>query len=172
MLVVDDDDVLRSVLCRAMQKRGFNIATAGNVEQAIVIASQNKIDFALVDLKLPDASGLQLIERLRGLKPNLAIVMLTGYASVTTAVEAVKLGAVHYLAKPATVDDILKAFTLTCGNSEVEIQHQPASVNRVEWEHIQKVLHEHEGNISATARALNMHRRTLQRKLAKRPVKS
>jgi len=125
----------------------------------------------VVDLSLPDASGLALIPALRGLDAGVRIVVLTGYASVATAVEAIKLGAVHYLAKPADADDVVASLGRIEGDPKVEVARRPPSVNRLAWEHIQRVLAEHGGNLSATARALGMHRRTLQRKLGKRPVR-
>ena len=117
----------------------------------------------------PD-SGLELVENLHAQHPHTRMLMLTGYASIATAVEAVKLGAIHYLAKPVDADEVVAAFSRQDGDTSVSVTYQPLSVNRLEWEHIQKVLKEHEGNISATARALGMHRRTLQRKLQRRPV--
>jgi len=125
----------------------------------------------VVDLRLGDASGLGLIEALHALDPRTRIVMLTGYASIATAVEAIKLGATHYLTKPADPDEIIAALGRTSGDADIPVAAHPPSVERLEWEHIQKVLNQHQGNISATARALKMHRRTLQRKLAKRPVR-
>jgi two-component system response regulator RegA len=120
---------------------------------------------------MPGDSGLVLIKALKALDEQTRIVMLTGYSSIATAVEAIKLGATHYLAKPADADDIIAAFARGDGDAEIPVSDNPMTVERLEWEHIQKVLAEHEGNVSATARALRMHRRTLQRKLAKRPVK-
>jgi len=122
-------------------------------------------------LPLHTTSGLELVKQLATLDENTRIIMLTGYASVATAVESIKLGAVHYLTKPATADEIVAALHRKEGDASVEPSEQPLSVKRLEWEHLQKVLTEHDGNISAAARALNMHRRTLQRKLAKHPVK-
>lgn len=172
MLLVDDDDTFRQVLQRAMTRRGFDVMTAGGVEEAIRLARLNPPEYAVVDLRMPGSSGLELVRFLHELDEQTRIVMLTGYASIATAVEAIKLGAVHYLAKPATPDEILAAFERTEGSTEPEAPADPMSVERLEWEHIQKVLQEHEGNVSATARALKMHRRTLQRKLAKYPVRA
>jgi two-component system response regulator RegA len=135
------------------------------------MAEANPPEYAVVDLKIPGPSGLVLIKRLKELDAATRIVMLTGYASIATAVEAVKLGATHYLAKPADADEIVAAFHKTEGDAEAALSVTPLSVDRLEWEHIQRVLAEHDGNISATARALNMHRRTLQRKLVKNPKK-
>lgn len=170
ILLVDDDEALRQSLARALQKRGYEVSTAADYASANQCITQDEFDAALVDLKLPDRSGLHVIQNLRQHDPELPIVMLTGYSSVATAVEAIKLGAMHYLSKPATVNEILAAFARVQGEADVE-HVDTLSVDRVEWEHIQRVLHEHDGNISAAARALKMHRRTLQRKLAKRPVK-
>lgn len=171
LLLVDDDEAFRQVLAQAMSKRGFAVTTAESVDQALLIAEANPPEFAVVDLKMPGDSGLVLVKRLKELDAETRIVMLTGYASIATAVEAVKLGATHYLAKPAEVDDIVTALHKTEGETDIPLSGSPLSVDRVEWEHIQRVLTEHDGNISATARALNMHRRTLQRKLSKNPRK-
>lgn len=172
LLLVDDDQTFSRVLQRAMQRRGFSVMVADNVMQAQQLAQDNPPEYAVVDLKMPQVSGLELVQFLHELDAQTRIVMLTGYASIATAVEAIKLGATHYLAKPATPDEILAAFGRVEGQTDVFVYDDPLSVDRMEWEHIQRVLQEHEGNISATARALKMHRRTLQRKLAKYPVKS
>lgn len=171
LLLVDDDAVYLGVLARAMARRGFAVQTAGDAEQALCLAAEQAPDLALVDLRLPGASGLALIERLKAINPAMRIVMLTGYASIATAVEAIKLGATHYLVKPAEPDAIVEAFQREAGDPGIEPAQAPLPVRRLEWEYIQQVLAEHDGNISATARALKMHRRTLQRKLAKRPVR-
>lgn len=170
ILIVDDDDTLRHILERALRRREFSVASAATIEEALALAQQESFDKAIVDLKLAHESGLQLIPQLLAIQPNLAIVMLTGYSSIATAVEAIKLGAINYLCKPADADEILQSFEKREGNPATDVNAEPPSVNRLEWEHIQKVLAEHDGNISATARALGMHRRTLQRKLQKRPV--
>lgn len=171
VLIVDDDEIFRHVLSRAMTKRGYLVQEASNVEEAWSLASDNPPEYAVVDLKMPGDSGLVLVQKLKQLDPATSIVILTGYASIATAVEAVKLGATYYLAKPANADDILNAFQKTQGNPLTPVSESPLSVDRLEWEHIQRVLQEHQGNISATARSLNMHRRTLQRKLSKHPTK-
>lgn len=171
LLLVDDDEAFRNVLARAMAKRGYDVMTAGGVEEAIVKAQMQAPEYAVVDLKMPGESGLVLIEKLIELDPNTRIVMLTGYASIATAIEAIKLGATHYLAKPVDADEVVAALNRTAGDSSLDVADSPLSVDRLEWEHIQRVLAEHDGNISATARALKMHRRTLQRKLGKKPVK-
>lgn len=167
-LLVDDDDTFTRVLARALAKRGHSVLTASNNLQALQLAESHSIDKALIDLKMEGETGLQLIPELKKLNPTVSIVMLTGYSSIATTVEAIKLGALNYLCKPASVDEILNAFNT---GGSVDIPDQPPSVDRLEWEHIQKVLNKHEGNISATARALGMHRRTLQRKLQKKPVR-
>lgn len=171
LLVVDDDAVFRNVLMRALAKRGFVVQDADNAEAALQLAQKNIPHYAVVDLKMPGQSGLFLVAQLKQLNNDMRIVMLTGYASVATAVEAIKLGATHYLAKPVDADEIVAAFGKQAGDIEAEPALAPMSVSRVEWEHIQRVLTEHDGNISAAARSLNMHRRTLQRKLLKKPVK-
>jgi two-component system response regulator RegA len=170
-LIVDDDPTFTRVLSRAMTKRGFEVKVARSAEDALEIVKSWIPDFATLDLKMDGASGLTIIQQLREINPDIRMVVLTGYASISTAVEAIKLGATQYLPKPANADEILQALEQTDPDESVEIAQQPMSVNRLEWEHIQKVLTEHEGNVSATARALGMHRRTLQRKLAKRPAR-
>jgi len=172
LLLVDDDELFCSVLAAAMTNRGFSVLVAHDVDSALEVIGDNSPEYAVVDLNMPGASGLVLVERLHALDAYTRIVVLTGYASIATAVEAIKLGATHYLTKPADADEIVLALERTQGDVAVEIAPQPMSVNRLEWEHIQKVLAECEGNISETARRLGMHRRTLQRKLAKRPLKT
>lgn len=171
LLLIDDDEIFTRVLSRALVKRGFSVLTASDSQAALQTLAGQPVDKAIVDLKIARESGLQLIPVLKAQQPSLDIVMLTGYSSITTAVEAIKLGATNYLCKPADTDDILAAFHAVAGDPDIDIAPQPHSVERLEWEHIQKVLAEHKGNISATARALGMHRRTLQRKLQKRPVR-
>lgn len=171
LLLVDDDATFRQVLGSALEKRGFAVSSAEDVETASALAVANPPEYAVIDLKMPGPSGLVLVQRLKELDAETRIVMLTGYASIATAVEAIKLGATHYLAKPADADDIVAALMRSEGDPHLPVSGNPLSVDRLEWEHIQKVLNEHDGNISATARALKMHRRTLQRKLAKRPVR-
>lgn len=170
LLLVDDDALFRDVLSRALRTRGYVVVTAADVPTALAVAAHDPPEYAVVDLKMPGASGLKLIEQLHALEPATRIIVLTGYASIATAVEAVKLGAVDYLSKPADADEVVAALERRHGDSSLAVDRAPASVERLEWEHIQRVLAEQDGNISATARALKMHRRTLQRKLAKRPV--
>lgn len=169
-LLVDDDQALCHVLERALARRGHQAYSAQNIDSALQLVHQHTFTKAVVDLKLAQESGLTLIRELKEQQPSLDIVMLTGYSSISTAVEAIKLGALNYLCKPADTEDILAAFNLS-GETSLSIPSNPPSVDRLEWEHIQKVLQENDGNISATARRLGMHRRTLQRKLQKRPVK-
>lgn len=169
-LLVDDDQTLCQMLSRALTRRGHDAFSADDSKSALLLLSKHTFTKAVVDLKLAQESGLMLIRELKTRQPSLDIVMLTGYSSISTAVEAIKLGALNYLCKPADTEDILAAFDLHATKS-LEIPNNPPSVDRLEWEHIQKVLQENDGNISATARSLGMHRRTLQRKLQKRPVK-
>jgi two-component system response regulator RegA len=172
LLLVDDDDTFREVLSRALERRGYAVTSAASVDGALLKAVTQPPEFAVVDLKMPGDSGLVLIEKLIELDPNTRIVMLTGYASIATAIEAIKLGAIHYLAKPCDADDVVAALNKSIeGDSSLLVSESPLTVNRLEWEHIQRVLAEHQGNISSTARALKMHRRTLQRKLSKHPSK-
>lgn len=169
LLLVDDDLTFCRVLSRAMETRGYAVRVAHDVPQALWLIDQALPRFAVVDLKMPGPSGLVLVEKLHELDPEIRIVVLTGYASIATAIEAIKLGATHYLAKPCKAEEIVAAFRRTAADPEIPVPEDPLSVDRIEWEHIQKVLLENGGNISATAKALDMHRRTLQRKLAKRP---
>lgn len=171
LLLVDDDETYCEVLARALCNRGFNVQVAHNVDDAMAAAQTEPPEYALVDLNMPGASGLKLVSYLKELDTNTRTVVLTGYASVATAVEAIKLGAIHYLPKPSEIDAIIAAFHRDSGDSSIEIATRPMSVNRLEWEHIQKVLSDCDGNISEASRRLNMHRRTLQRKLKKRPMK-
>jgi two-component system response regulator RegA len=172
LLIVEDDADFAAALARAMAKRGFEVAMAASAGEAEAIAAAFSPTHAVVDLKLPGESGLKVVAYLAARVPAPAIVVLTGYASIATAVEAVRLGARHYLAKPANADEILAALLRDQPDAGLDINPEPLTVARLEWEHIQKVLAEHDGNISATARALKMHRRTLQRKLDKNPPKT
>ena len=170
LLLVDDDDVYCAVLARALSRRGFDVRVARTLREAMAAAIDSPPDYAVIDLKLPDGSGLKLVSRLLALDPQTRIVMLTGHGSIPSAVEAIKLGATYYLTKPATADDLVAALERDHGDDDLPVSDKPMSVSRVEWEHIHRVLRENSGNVSATARALSMHRRTLQRKLAKHPV--
>ena len=170
VLLVDDDEAFLRVLGRALLRHGLEVITATAAAAAVDAAVIRRPDSAVVDLKLGEESGLDVIGRLKDAVPDIAIVVLTGYASITTAVAAVKLGAVDYLAKPVKAEEVIRALADEERLPEPAAEYSPMSVERLEWEHIQKVLHENGGNISATARSLGMYRRTLQRKLAKRPV--
>lgn len=172
-LVLDDDEVFSATLARSLGRRGFETTVAHTGEQALRAAALTAFDFVTIDLHLEKDSGLQWIVPLRRVLPDASMLVLTGYASIATTVQAIKLGADDYLAKPANVDSILSALKASSGNEGVIDSAGPPvplTVDRLEWEHIQRVLAEHEGNISSTARALNMHRRTLQRKLGKKPA--
>lgn len=171
ILLVDDDDALTGSLARALSRRGYCVSVATDRDSALARVAEAPPDAAVLDLKLAEATGLSLITPLKAANPAMRILLLTGYASIATAVEAIKLGATHYLPKPADSDEILAALGREAGSTQAAPPPTPMSVNRLQWEHIQKVLVEHDGNISATARALKMHRRTLQRKLLKKPTK-
>jgi len=169
LLLVDDDQTLCRVLGRALERRGFQVAQAHDTESALALARQRVPTHAVVDLRLGADSGLRLLPALRALSPDMPIVVLTGYASISTAVDAIKLGATQYLPKPADADEIVAALQAApdaCG--EEHATRRPLSVDQLEWEHIQRALADNGGNVSATARSLGMYRRTLQRKLAKR----
>ena len=170
-LLVDDDALYLQTLQRSLQKRGLTTSIATNVSEALAIANTQTLDFALVDLRLSTESGLALIEPLRRGHPTIRIVLMTGYASVATAVEAIKRGADNYLLKPTSVDMILRTLTATAATETPlpEPQATMTPLSRLEWEHIHQALAETNGNVSAAARLLGMHRRSLQRKLAKRP---
>ncbi len=170
LLIIEDDPVFGRVLAQALARRGYTVRHATNHQEALALAEAFPPREVVLDLNLGGSSGLTLIKPLLALSPDCRIVVLTGYASIATAVDAIKLGATHYLAKPAEVAAILKALQAAEPEPEAAAPSDTLSVSRLEWEHIQRVLAEHEGNISSTARALKMHRRTLQRKLAKRPV--
>lgn len=170
-LIIDDDPTFCATLSRAIERRAHVAASAENSEQALALITEFKPERIVLDLKLGAESGLAVLKQITAGESDAKVLMLTGYSSIPTAVEATKLGAVNYLCKPVSVDEILAAFEQTSANDTVPVESQPPSVNRLEWEHIQRVLQQHDGNISSTARALGMHRRTLQRKLQKRPVK-
>jgi len=170
LLLLDDDDVFLGTLGRAMSKRGFEVLAATDISDALEQAAEMVPAMAVVDMKLEDGSGLDVIPRLIEINPQMKIIVLTGYSSIATAVTAIKWGAADYLSKPVTASDVVRALS---GEQKPEAAPQdftPMSVERMEWEHIQKVLKENDGNISATARSLGMYRRTLQRKMAKKPV--
>ncbi len=171
VLVVDDDEVFCEVLADALSDRGYHVTIAHDIVSGLARAEEAEPEYAVLDLRIDKESGLVLAKKLHAMDENTRIVILTGYASVATAVEAIKLGAVHYLTKPADADEILAALHKDEGDANVALAETPLTVKRLEWEHLQKVLGECGGNVSAAARKLRMHRRTLQRKLAKRPVK-
>jgi len=170
LLLVDDDGPFLRRLARAMETRGFAVDTAESVAEGIAKAKTTPPKYAVVDLRLGDGSGLDVIAAIRQRRDDTRIIMLTGYGNIATAVNAVKLGAVDYLAKPADADDIFAALTQRPGE-KVELPENPMSADRVRWEHIQRVYEMCDRNVSETARRLNMHRRTLQRILAKRAPK-
>ena len=172
LLVIDDDPTFNAVLVQALSRRGIDAHGCIDPDTALNEVDRLRPLRVVLDLNLGGASGLGLIMPILGIVPNCGIVVLTGYASIATAVDAVKLGAIQYLAKPVDVDTILAAFDSSDTPVGDTIEAVPLSVERLEWEHIQRVLNENGGNISATARLLKMHRRTLQRKLMKRPVRA
>ena len=172
-LVIDDDISFNAILVRTLTRRGHPARGANDIESALSVAREMQPQQVVLDLNLNGSSGLALIPELLSINPDCRIVVLTGYASIATAVDAVKLGAVQYLAKPVEIEAILAAFEDDGGpDFDLPASDKPLSVDRLEWEHIQRVLNENEGNVSATARALKMHQRTLQRKLSKHPVKT
>jgi two-component system response regulator RegA len=167
LLVLDDDTALRTRLGRALESRGFEPVLASSVSEAIALVKASPPAFAVLDMRLEDGNGLQVVEIVRNARPDSRVVMLTGYGAIATAVAAVKAGAVDYLSKPADADDVMRA--LLARHDEVaEPPDNPMSADRVRWEHIQRVYELCGHNVSETARRLNMHRRTLQRILAKR----
>lgn len=171
ILIVDDDPVLADTLARSFERRHYEARPTNTTAAALEVAAGFRPHHAVVDLRMPGASGLECVKALHALDPAMTIVVLTGYASITTAVEAVKLGACHYLAKPANVEDLIAAFAKGEGTTEVAIPERKSSLKTLEWERIHQVLVESDYNISEAARRLGLHRRTLARKLEKRPVK-
>jgi two-component system response regulator RegA len=169
LLLIDDDPSFLYMLSRVLTRRGFAVVTAATPEEAQRHLTEAVPDYAVVDMKLEQASGLDLIAPLRASSERMRIVVLTGYASIATTVEAIKRGADNYLAKPLELDALLAALADMPAAEGIE-PAEPMSLRRLQWEHIQRVLDEHGGNISAAARTLGMHRRTLQRKLGKKPV--
>lgn len=170
LLVVDDDAPFRRQLVRAMERREFNVLSAASFDEAITVSNDNYLGYAIVDIRLDDKNGLDLVPKLREHHPEIKIVVLTGYGNIASAVNAIKVGAVDYLAKPADPDDIFAALK-TEGDKKPEPPEDPMSADRVKWEHIQRVYELCDRNVSETARRLKMHRRTLQRILAKRSPK-
>lgn len=171
ILIIDDDLSLANTLAASFVKRNYHAFIAADIELAIEIAKKEKPGFAVVDLRLNASNGLQCTKELLEIVPEMKIVILTGYASINTAVEAIKLGACHYLAKPASTNDILNAFNKTEASTEIPITQRHSSIKNLEWETIQQTLVDTNYNITETARRLGMHRRTLARKLKKQPVK-
>lgn len=170
LLVVDDDERFREQLARAFEKRGFLVSRAGSFDEAVRVAQADAPELAVIDLRMPGQSGLELIRALKAIDPETQIVMLTGYGSIATTVEAVRLGAVHYLQKPADADEILAAFQKVVGAALPAISElEPPSLERVKWEHISRVLADCNDNVSEAARKLGLHRRSLQRMLQKFP---
>ena len=170
LLIVEDDDILRRRLARAFGDEGFDVREAGDVEGALGAARADPPEYALVDLRLGAQSGLDVVRGLAELEPTTVIVVLTGYGSIANALEAVRLGATHYLTKPADVDEIVAAFARGNGAPGVPTPEVTPTLARVEWEHINRVLADCGGNVSQAARLLGIHRRSLQRKLAKHPT--
>jgi two-component system response regulator RegA len=167
LLIVEDDKAFLERLARAMESRGFAVTTSETVADGIARIERSAPAFAVVDLRLGDGNGLDVVEALKSKRPDARVIVLTGYGNIATAVTAVKLGAVDYLAKPADADDVVNALLAT-GAGKVELPQNPMSADRVRWEHIQRIYEMCNRNVSETARRLNMHRRTLQRILAKR----
>jgi two-component system response regulator RegA len=167
LLIVEDDKAFLERLARAMESRGFTVTTSETVADGVARIGRSAPAFAVVDLRLGDGNGLDVVEALKSKRPDARVIVLTGYGNIATAVTAVKLGAVDYLAKPADADDVVNALLAT-GAGKVELPQNPMSADRVRWEHIQRIYEMCNRNVSETARRLNMHRRTLQRILAKR----
>lgn len=171
ILLVDDDEVFRRRLARAFDERGYDVRAAANYDDALAEAQQESPEYAVVDLRMPGRSGLELVRALKDIDPTTKTVVLTGYGSIATAIDAMRLGAHYYLPKPADADDIVAAFARGEAPplSPPEPQYQAPSLARAEWEHINRVLSDCGGNISEAARRLGIHRRSLQRKLQKYP---
>jgi two-component system response regulator RegA len=167
LLLVEDDKAFLERLARAMEARGFVVRTSDTVADGMAQIARSAPAFAVVDLRLGDGNGLDVVSALKRQRPDARVIVLTGYGNIATAVTAVKLGAVDYLAKPADADDVVNALLAT-GSSKTEPPQNPMSADRVRWEHIQRIYEMCNRNVSETARRLNMHRRTLQRILAKR----
>ncbi len=167
LLLADDEPSFAQALAHSLDQHGFEVQIAYDGEEALKAIDRQVPDYAVIDLRLPDMSGLKLVERLRARDAHANVVVLTGYGSIATAIHAVKLGATYYLTKPVKAGQIVAAFELREGSTEVGLPTKPLSVDRLTWEHIQEVLSRVGGNVSAAARDLNMHRRTLQRKLGK-----
>jgi len=171
LVIVEDDPAFGRTLRRSFERRDYEVMLATSPDELAAMIATTKFDYAVVDLKLGTASGLTCVQMLHEHDPETTIVVLTGFASIATAVEAIKLGASHYLAKPANTDDIEDAFNKREGNAHVPVEGRKTSIKTVEWEYIHSTLAECDFNISEAARRLGMHRRTLARKLEKQQVK-
>ncbi|HEX7813623.1 response regulator transcription factor [Dyella sp.] len=175
LLIIDDDPTFARVLARALGSRGFEVITASNADEARAMTRRHHPRYCVLDLKLGEENGLRLIPELKALVPDIRVLLLTGYASIATAVEAIKRGAHDYLSKPVDADAVVRALldgdNAPSEEDVIDAPEAPLALRRLEWEHIQRVLTECDGNISETARRLGMHRRTLQRKLSKHPVR-
>lgn len=175
-LIIDDNEVFRTRLCRALEDRGWRSSSAGDGPTAIALAKELAPDLAIVDLRLPGMGGLEIVKEIRQIDETTRIIVLTGYGSIATALTATRLGADHYLSKPADADDILAAYLkIDSGQMQQGGESAPAhvpSLARVEWEHIQRILTDCDGNISQAAKLLGLHRRSLQRKLSKYPPRT
>lgn len=172
LLIVEDDAAFARTLARSFERRSYTVLIAGSLDEVGELLQRHSPGYAVVDLKINgEASGLSCVQKLNAHNPDMLIVVLTGFASIATAVEAIKLGACHYLAKPSNTDDIEAAFGRAEGNVEVELTNRSTSIKTLEWERIHETLAETDFNISETARRLGMHRRTLARKLEKQRVK-
>jgi two-component system response regulator RegA len=170
ILVVEDDDAFRALLVQALEARGYEVRGVADAGAALNAARQESPEMAVVDLRLGSESGLEVVRELKQIDSSTAIVVLTGYGSIATALESIRLGALHYLTKPTDPDRILAAFERGLAARPRDLMIDTPSLARVEWEHLQRVLTDCGGNISEAARELGMHRKSLQRKLAKRPV--
>jgi two-component system response regulator RegA len=170
LVIIEDDPAFGRALRRSFERRGYRVTLCPTLESLAAVPPDLSPSFAVVDLKLADGSGLECVQRLHAQDPAMRIVVLTGFASIATAVEAIKLGACHYLAKPSNTDDIEAAFGRTDGDSSVTVSGRPTSIKTLEWERIHQTLVETDFNISEAARRLGMHRRTLARKLAKQHI--
>jgi len=170
LLIIEDDVSLSRTLRRSFERRGYEVMVASGLDEAAALLETRRPQYAVVDLKLEGASGLACVQMLHARDPKMLIVVLTGFASIATAVEAIKLGACHYLAKPSNTDDIEAAFSKAQGDVETPLSQRPTSIKTLEWERIHQTLAETGFNVSESARRLGLHRRTLARKLEKRQV--
>jgi len=172
VLVVDDDEILRDRLCRSFDRRGFRAKGAGSHAEALAVVDAGPVDLAVIDLRMPGESGLVVLRDLMAVHPRALAVILSGYGSIATAIDAVRLGAIDFVQKPTDADQLIEAFARALEEDplvERDPHYEPPSLARAEWEHIQRVLHDCGGNVTKAARMLGLHRRTLQRKLQKHP---